>query len=275
MNRKRVRKIILGVISRMKKPYYEGASAELGFFFLLSMVPLFTIFSELLGFFSISLDLIENWLSDYVSTDIAATLAQYFEYKPSGTISFFFILFALWAASKAQFSMIRIANYTYFGEDNSGRSFFRERVRAVVTIIVTILLMAFSLAILVYGEPIMKLAALYVDGILGLPFDMDQFWYLLRWPLGIAVYFLAITFINYSLPAKRMPVKKIIPGSVFASAGMLVVSWIYSYYASTFAAQNLLYGSLGSVVGLLIWFYILGSVLVVGIVLNAVWEETK
>lgn len=121
----------------------------------------------------------------------------------------------------------------------------------------------------------MKLATLYVGEILELPFSMDYIWYAMRWPFGIAIYFLAISFINFSLPTERMPFKKFIPGSVFASAGMLIASWIYSYYASTFANQNLIYGSLGSVVGLLIWFYFLGSVLVVGIVLNAVWDETK
>ncbi len=275
MNRKRAKKIVLGVINRMKKPYYEGAAAELAFFYLLSMVPLFTIFGELLGFFSISLHLINDILADYVSDRLADSLAAYLQYTPSGTISVLFVVFALWAASKAQFSMIRIANYTYFGENSSGKGFFKERTRSIFTMLVTILLVVFSLAILVYGESIMRIATLYIEEILGLPFGLDHFWYALRWPIGIAVYFLAISFINYSLPTARMPFKKIIPGSVFASAGMLITSWAYSYYASTFANQNLLYGSLGSVVGLLIWFYFLGNVLVIGIILNAVWEETK
>jgi uncharacterized BrkB/YihY/UPF0761 family membrane protein len=37
----------------------------------------------------------------------------------------------------------------------------------------------------------------------------------------------------------------------------------------------LLYGSLAAVVALLVWFYILGYILVVGIQVNAVWEESK
>jgi len=270
-----LKKVILGVINRLKKPYYEGVAAELAFFYLLSMVPLFTIMGELLGVFSISLNLINDILADYVPPEIAESLATYLQYSPSGTISVLFVAFSLWAASKAQFSMIRIANYTYFGENRKGRGFFRERLRAIVTLLVTMLLVVFSLTILVYGEPLMKVVAFYVDRILELPFSSDYIWYVMRWPFGIAVYFLAIGFINYSLPTERMPFKKFIPGSIFASAGMLVASWVYSYYASTFANQDLLYGSLGSVVGLLIWFYVLGYVLVVGIVINAVWNETK
>ena len=259
----------------MKKPYYQGAAAELAFFYLLSMVPLITILGELLGFFSISMDLIENFLSGFVSPKIAESFATYLQYTPSGTISLLFVIFALWAASKGQYSMMRIANYTYLGEECNRKNFFKERARAIFTVIVTTLVTAFSLVILVYGKAIAGVVAMYVDQGLDLPFRLDHIWYLLRWPIGVAIYFLAISFLYYFLPADRKPLKKFIPGSVFASAGMLIASWVYSYYISTFVTQNILYGSLGSVVGLLMWFYILGYVLVVGIVLNVVWEETK
>jgi membrane protein len=259
----------------MKKPYYQGAAAELAFFYLLSMVPLITILGELLGFFSISLDLIESFLTSFMSKKIAASFATYLQYSPSGTISLLFVIFALWAASKGQYSMMRIANYTYLGEECNKKNFLKERARAIFTVIITTLATAFSLVILVYGKALAGLAALYVVRVLGLPFTLDHVWYLLRWPIGVAMYFLAISLLYYFLPSDKKPFKKFIPGSVFASAGMLIASWVYSYYISTFVTQNILYGSLGSVVGLLMWFYILGYVLVVGIVLNVAWEETK
>lgn len=274
MTADRAKKILFNVIERMKKPYYQGVAAELAFFFLMSMVPLFIIIGEFLGIFSISLHVIEELLAQYVSMEAAESLRGYLNYTPSGTFSVFFIGFALWAASKAQFSMIRIANYTYTGL-NGGRGFFRERFRSILTVLVTISLLVFSLAILVYGEPIVNLIGLYVEKFLGLPFGFDQLWIALRWPLGIAVYFLAVSFINYILPSERPPFKKIIPGSLLTSAGMLIASWIYSFYTSNFSSYDFLYGSLGSVVGLLFWFYILGYVMVVGIVFNAAYEETK
>lgn len=126
MDKKRAKKIILGVINRMKKPYYQGAAAELAFFYLLAMVPLFTILGELLGFFSISLQLINDLLAEYVSHEIASSMETYLQYTPSGTFSVLFVAFSIWAASKAQFAMIRIANYTYLGEDGRGNGFLKE-----------------------------------------------------------------------------------------------------------------------------------------------------
>lgn len=274
MTKKRVKNIIFNVIIRMRKPYYQGVAAELAFFFLMSMVPLTTILIELLGIFSISADIIDKLITLYVSGEVAESLRAYLIYKPSKTLSLVFIVFSLWAASKAQYSMIRIANYTYSGF-NYGRGFIRERFRAIITVIITVLFLAFSLAILVYGEIFVSIINPFVYEIIGFPFRIIEPWYALRWPLGIGFYFLTISFIHYLLPSKKLPIKKLIPGSIFTSAGMLIASWIYSYYTSNFAAHNLLYGSLGTLVGLLIWFYILGLVMVLGIVLNAAWEETK
>ena len=269
-----MKEVLINVFVRMQKPYYQGVAAELAFFFLMSMVPLFIITGELLGVFSLSVDIIEGLLGQYVSEEVAESLKDYINYTPSGTISILFLLFALWSASKAQFAMIQIANYTYTGL-NSGRGFIRERLRAMITVVATISLLVFSLAILVYGEPIVNIIGLYVEEILFIPFRFNEFWYILRWPVGIAFYFFAITFINYILPSQRLSIKKIIPGSVVASAGMLVVTWAYSFYLSRFSNYDMFYGGLASVIGLLFWFYILGYVIVIGIVFNAALEETK
>ncbi len=273
MCKKRAKLIAINVITRMTKPYYQGVAAELAFFFLMSMVPLFIIMGELMGFFSLSLDVLQGLLSQYVSEEVADSLKEYISYKPSGTISVLFLIFALWSASKAQFSMIRIANYTYTGL-NTGKGFIRERLRAMITVVITVLLLVFSLTILVYGEPIINVIGLYAEKILLLPFRFNELWYALRWPFGIALYIFGITFINYILPSKRLPVKKIIPGSLLASAGMLIVTWVYSIYTSGFSNYDLFYGGLATVIGLLFWFYILGYVLVVGIVFNAALMET-
>ncbi len=274
MSKKRVKEVLINVFVRMQKPYYQGVAAELAFFFLMSMVPLFTIAGEFLGVFSLSFDIIEKLVGDYISEEIAGSLGEYINYTPSGTISVLFLIFALWSASKAQYSMIRIANYTYTGL-NSGRGFIRERLRAMFTVVITISLLAFSLAILVYGEPIVNIISLYVEEILSLPFRFNEAWYVLRWPLGIAFYFFGITFIYYILPSERLPFKRIIPGSAMASAGILIATWGYSFYMSRFSNYDVVYGSLASVIGLLFWFYILGYVIVIGIVFNAALEETK
>lgn len=265
----------LMIIKRMSDPYYQGVAAELAFFFLLSMVPIAIILGELMGVFSISMGVIRDLLSQYVSADIYENLSTYLTYTPSGAISAVFILFALWAASKAQYSMMRISNYSFTGHPSGGRSWFKERIRAIKTIVITLFTLVFSLLILVYGEILISIFTAYVNKFLNLNFTFDDIWFVLRWPVAMALYFLMISYNYYVLPSERILFRKILPGSIVASIGMLIATWIYSYYASVFADYDLLYGSLAAIVALLFWFYIMGYILVIGIQVNVVWEEAK
>ena len=259
----------------MTDPYYQGVAAELAFFFLLSMVPIAIIIGELLGVFSISMGVIRDLVSQYVTPEIYKQISPYLTYNPSGTISAVFILFALWAASKAQYSMMRISNYSFTGHPSGGRSYFRERFRAIKTILITLFTLVFSLLIVVYGEVIINVFTAYVNKFLHANFTFDGIWFVLRWPVAMALYFLMISYNYYVLPSERIQFCKLLPGSITASVGMLLATWIYSYYATVFANYDLLYGSLASIVALLFWFYILGYILVIGIQVNVVWEQTK
>lgn len=274
MTKRRFVHMFLLIIKRMSDPYYQGVAAELAFFFLLSLVPTTIILGELLGVFSISMEVINELLSIYTTPEIAATLSTFVNYTPSGAISVIFILFALWAASKAQFSMMRISNYSFTGQ-SKGNGYIKERLRAIKTIVITVFTLVFSLLILVYGETLINIFSAYVTDFLGLPFIFHSVWYMLRWPVATALYFLMISYNYYVLPTERVKFRKILPGSILASAGMLLATWIYSYYASVFANYDLLYGSLAAIVALLFWFYILGYILIIGIQVNVVWEQTK
>lgn len=272
--KKRYFSMAMLVIKRMSDPYYQGVAAELAFFFLLSLVPITIVLGELLGVFSISMTVINRLLNDYVSPEIAKNLSAYLNYTPSGAMSAAFILFALWAASKASFSMMRISNYSFTGSP-AGRGYIRERLRAIKTILITLFTLVFSLVILVYGEIFIRIFSAYVTEFLNLRFQFDSIWYFLRWPVAMALYFLMISYNYYVLPSERVQFRKILPGSILASSGMLLATWIYSFYAVVFANYDLLYGSLAAIVALLFWFYILGYILVIGIQVNVVWDQAK
>ncbi len=171
--------------------------------------------------------------------------------------------------------MMRISNYAYTGHPSGGRSWLRERTRAIKTVLITLFTLAFSLLIMVYGEVLISIFTSYVNKFLNLNFTFDNIWFVLRWPVAMVLYFLMISYNYYVLPSERIRFRKILPGSIMASVGMLLATWIYSCYMSGFANYDLLYGSLAAIVALLFWFYILGYILVIGILVNVVWEETR
>jgi len=259
-------------VKRMWDPYYQGAAAELAFCFLLSMVPIFILLGWILKFFSLSVGILREILLDYVPAELANGLADYLHYTPAPAslpLNLIFLVVALWAASRGIYSLIRISNYAYTGS-GTGQGFLRERLRAMWSVLLLVFILVPCLLILAYGD-------LISQALFGLIEPAGNFagllWNMFRWPLGLLIYFLVLNSIYYILPTKKLAFKKYIPGSLVASAGMLVGTWIYSFFAYRVGNYDFLYGSLASVAGLLFWFLFLGYVLILGIVLNSAYLD--
>ncbi len=263
------RMFVLG-FKQMQDPYYQGFAAQMSFYIMLSLVPTFIVLSSLLGLLDISTDFINDWIGQYVAPAMAETLQGLLRYRSATTSNVVMIIMALWAASRAQFSMMRIANYTYSGGRTTG-NFFKERLRSLRTMAMTMFTLAFVIVIPVYGEMILKLVfGKIIEGSL-----IDSLWTFLRWPLAGALYFLMVSYNYYVLPTERMRFREIVPGSIFGAIGMLVVTIVYSNYANYVVNYDIIYGSLASIVALLMWFYFLSWALCLGILFNKVWKDTK
>lgn len=127
---------------------------------------------------------------------------------------------------------------------------------------VTLLVIVIALVALVYGGRILDLVA---DG---------SVWLILRWPFAFALYFIMVVYNYYMMPSHKVRIREIIPGSIFASVGLLLVTLLYSKYTKNMANYDILYGSLSTIVALMFWFYFLAWVLCLGVLFNKVWKDT-
>ena len=269
--------ILLG-IQRFQDPYYQGFAAQMAFFYLLSIVPLIIVFSQLLDVFSISTELIEELLKQYAGGVIGDSVSGWLEGSCSVTTNIVLIATVLWSSSRAQFAMTRITNYTLTAGRSTGKGYFQERFRSIVTILITIFSLAFALIVIVFGEKILYVVLSGLEVMLNVKYEVDNVWMGLRWVFAFALYFLMVTLNYYIIPTERGRIREVLPGSIFASAGMLIVTLIYSKYtnyALSAGNYNILYGSLASIVALLFWFYFIAWVQCLGVLFNKVWKDTK
>ena len=272
MTRERVKRMVILGFRKLSDPYYQGAAAEIAFYFLLSIVPTLILLSQLLGLFSISLDGIKDWLNtDMIQVEGADMILSLLDYSPSGVNSVFLAVTAVWAASRAQFAMLRITNYTLTDGISTGKGYVRDRIRSLKTVVITVFTIGFSLVILVYGELILKL----VFGIVAGSEIAEKTWVMIRWPIAAGLYFLMISYNYYVLPTHRVPYRAVVPGSIFASIGLMAVTWAYSIYTSVSSGYDILYGSFSNFVALMFWFYLLSWVLFLGVILNKVWWDSR
>jgi membrane protein len=270
--KKRVIKMITLGIKQFRDPYYQGFAGQLAFYFILSLVPIIILVSQVAGaIFGASLDSLVDWLLKYASGEVAETIKRLLSYKVALGSNILLIFVALWASSRAKFALVRITNFTLTDGRSTGNGYFRERFRAIVSMSITILTLIMSLVVLVYGQHILELAL----SILGIENFAPQLWLVLRWPLAAGMYFFMISYDYYSMPSTKVRYREIIPGSIFASIGLLLVTWVYSLYVDQIMDYDILYGSLANLVALMFWFYFLAWVLCLGMLFNKVWMDTS
>lgn len=272
--RQRMFKMFLLGFKQMRDPYYQGFAAQVAFYLILSIVPILLLLTQVLGLFNFTIERAMHVFELYTGKSVAGWLQEMFSYRYIGFGNIVFIVIALWAGSRASFAIMRITNYTLTEGQSTGRNYFIERIRAIETIMITILTITFSLLILAYGKVILEIV-IDLFRISNSEQYVDSIWLWLRWVLGFALYFLMVSFNYYIMPTEKIKFKKVIPGSIFASVGMMLVTAVYAKYTSTMADYDLLYGALSSVVGVMVWFYLLAWVLCLGVMCNKVWDETS
>ena len=129
--------IILG-IAQFQDPYYQGVAAQLAFFLFLSILPTIILLSQLMGIFSLSLDGIQELANINITGEGMKALEDMFSYRPSGANSLFLAVTALWGASKVQFSLIRVTNYTITDGKSTGEGYL-TRVQPTLHLVIVLL----------------------------------------------------------------------------------------------------------------------------------------
>lgn len=264
--------VIMG-IRQFRDPYYQGFAAQISFYLMLSLVPILMLLTQILGYFDLSLETVLLWIEDYTGSEITGMISSITEFSSAGAaINIVNILVALWAASRAQFAIMRISNYTFTDGKSTGKGYWRERFRAVWTMAILLLTLVFSVLILAYGGLIVDacMQFLPLDGVY-----LVKLFTLLRWVPAAVLYFLVVCYIYYIMPTEKLKFRKVLPGSLFACVGMLLVTVIYSKYVNSMANYDILYGTLSSIVAILFWFYFLAWVLCLGILINKVLDDTS
>ena len=269
--KKRLLKMFYLALQRLKEPYFQGIAAQVAFFFILSIVPILLLLTQLLGMLNLPMGFITELIGEEVITgNLREYIEGLLEFEPQTTTNIILIIAAVWAASRIQFTLMRVTNYT-FSEGKDMGNFLKDRARSLVTVVITVVSVVAIVVIQSYGGVIVRLLA---DRFL-ISETVDKLWNILRWPVAGVIYILVVSINYYLLPSNRKKYKDILPGSIFAAVGMLLVTMVYSTYTSRVVTNNVLYGSMASIAVLMFWFYFISWVLCLGILVNKLWWDTR
>jgi membrane protein len=242
-------------------------AAAVTFYALLALFPALTALVSIYGLFAdpASIEQHLNLLSGFlpngalnVINDELNRLAS----QPRGALSIGFIvglIVSLWSANGGIKAMFDALNVVY-GE-NEQRSFIRLNLVSLSFTMAVIVFVMIALLCLVAIPVVLD----YLPGFIGQVLDYT------RWPVMLVIVACALGCIYRYGPSRKEP-HWVTWGSAGAALAWLGFSAIFSFYAANFGSFDKTYGSLGAVIGFMMWFWLSVIVILVGGKLNAALE---
>lgn len=244
---------------------------HLAFSFILSIVPILTLIGYGAAGLNLSIDFIEEFMTKAFGNTISEMIIPIV--SVSGlSFSFFVTLFiGFFAASSGASAVIITSNMIYGIED---KGYIYRKIKALVMTVFIVLLFLFILIFPLFGNKIIELVK-YVNLNPVVTEKMQTIFNFLQGPFALFFVFLFIKIIYAMAPDVKISSKNVNYGAIFTSIGWLVVTWIYSFYINHYAHYSAFYGGLANLVILLLWFYLLANIFVIGMALNYRKNENK
>jgi membrane protein len=188
----------------------------------------------------------------------------------AGIALIFGVVVALWSGSGYVGAFMRASNVIY--EVEEGRPIWKLRpLQMAVTLIMILLLAIAAISVIVTGP-----LASAVGSAIGLGDTAVTVWNIAKWPVLVVLVALMIASLYYSSPnAKLGGFKRVLPGALFAVVIWAIASALFAFYVANFGSYNKTYGTLGGVVGFLVWLWITNVAILLGAELNAERERTR
>ena len=249
------------------------AAAELAYFLALTFFPLVICLSQVMGLFRLDLSQGLDEAAHLLPREVSAILREYLRYvQRSRSVP----LLAAGLSSAVLFASAAVRGLMDIVEEICGRPHLRGLRQIVASV-----LFALFLLLTVY----LSLGAVVTGGWffrrLGRLLGLDDLagrlhlWQGAKYGMMLAVVFLFI-FLVYRFaapPGRSRPPSAV--GALAAAVTMVGASVVFGWFVGRFANYSLVYGSLASVVVLLVWLYLCGNILILGSVVNHVRERGR
>jgi membrane protein len=193
--------------------------------------------------------------------------------RPPGLLIFAAIT-SLWAASSVIKSLMEGFHAAY--RIPRTRSFLHETGLSIALVLLALVPIVGASALIFFGSEIEQavLKFLAVDPILN---PVAGVWQLLSRLARYLVAFLAVSGLTASLyyfgPYRMQRWSRVWPGAILSTLLWLASTSGFSWYVRNITNYNVLYGSIGTGIALLVWMYVLAAIAILGCEFNAEYER--
>ena len=248
---------------QMTKKNIAAFAASTAFFLFLSMIPLLMALCAVLPYTALTEDNLINAITQFTPDAMDALVISVVSdvyARSAGTITIFAIV-TIWSASKAMLALIRGLNAVNDFEER--RNYFVLRIIACIYTVIILVAMILALFVMVFGNVIVNFLLADIPPLHILMQFIMHFRFLVSWVVLTLIFALIYAYV----PNSKMRFKGQIPGAAFSAIMWSAASYIFSVYVDNFNGFGT-YGGLTTVVILMIWFYLLMYILLIGAHIN-------
>lgn len=256
-------------INKVADDHVSAYAAQSAFFLMLSLVPIILLLMTLVRYTPITQTDIIEAANELFPKSIRATIISIINevYRQTGTTISITVLMTLWSAGRGVLAISNGLN-TIRGTKET-RNYIMLRVRAAFYTVLFLLAIILSLVLLGFGNSISLLLNKHVPVIRYVLALIIKF----RTVVMILILILFSISIYTFLPNKKGRFITQIPGAIFNALGWTLVSFLISIYMDIFKGFSNVYGSLTTIVLIMLWLYFCMYIMLLGGVINNLLEE--
>lgn len=233
------------------KAHVGAYAAQSAYFFMLCMIPIILLLLTLVQYTPVTKADVMTAVMQVFPSSVDSLMISIVNqvYNQSMGIIPVTIIVALWSAGKGVLAMTSGLNCIY--ECPETRSYIFLRIRSTIYTVLFIIVILLLLVVSVFGNSLNIFISTHAEFL-----EPLADWMIDKRALITPVVLMGFSLLIYKfLPNRKDRFVKQLPGAVFAAIGWMVISWVFSVYVDVFQGFSSMYGSLTTIVLIMLWLY--------------------
>ena len=260
---------IMGFARRISDDHVSAFAAQSAYFILMSIIPILLLMMTMIRYLPITQTDLTNLLFTIVPEAFQGLFSSILNevYTKSVAIVPLTAIFAAWSASKGIMSLYGGLNTIYHVPIVP--NYIISRIWSAIYTVLFIVAILLTLVLMVFGTTIQEQLIQHFPMIAGI----TGFFVHVRFLITLAVVTLVFLVMYVILPNRRATFKSQLPGAVLSSVAWLLFSYCFSLYVRFSTGFSQMYGSMTTIMFLMLWLYFCMSILLIGAEINAYFED--
>lgn len=261
--------LALGFMERMRIDHISAYAAQAAYFLIMSFIPFVLFLTAIVQYTPLTYREVRQAIVGVVPENLQGFVLNIVAevFSKSAAVLPISALMALWSSGKGMQALINGLNTIYHVRET--RNWLINRIYSMFYMLLFVLALIASLLLLVMGSRIHMLISDYIPflgNIIGRILNAKTF-------LVFVMQFLVFLVLYRYLPNRRASLKSQVPGAFFTAVAWSAFSYLFSLYFTFFPDFSIMYGSLSTLILVMVWLYFCMNLLLYGAEVNAYFEK--